>query len=160
MNVFHLLVGARAALAPALLLGALTGCGDSDAGAPVTAHPVNGKVLLPDGTPLTEGTVAFLPTAESGPQAASRIELDSSFALTTVYPGDGAAVDAYKVRINTTLTAPGPRRGTTRFLAPPKYLDEDRSGLRVTINAGPNDLAPFTLDTKPEAHLVGRINRD
>jgi hypothetical protein len=121
---------------------------------------VKGKVLLPDGTPLTEGTVTFVPTAEPGRQAASRIEPDGSFALTTVDPGDGAAVGTYKVRIDTTLTAPGPRRGTTRFLVPPKYLDEDRSGLQVTVSAGSNDLAPFTLDTKPATYLVGKINRD
>ncbi|MEO6809709.1 MAG: hypothetical protein ABI353_11410 [Isosphaeraceae bacterium] len=149
MNVFRLKVVARVAWAPALLLGALTGCGNSDAGAPVTTHRVKGKVVLPDGTPLTEGTVTFVPTAEPGRQAASRVEPDGTFTLTTVYPGDGAAEGTYKVRIDTTLTAPGPRRGMTRFLVPPKYQDEDRSGLRITVNAGPNDLAPFRLDTKP-----------
>ena len=37
------------------------------------------------------------------------------------------------------------KRGKTRPNFPVKYVDEDSSGLAVTVRAEPNQLEPFTL---------------
>lgn len=133
-----------------LLLLALAGCGDPTGGVveTVTPYPVTGKVLLPDGQPLTEGMVTLVPTGEKGRQAAGTIRPDGTFKLTTDAEGDGAGPGEYRVRITTTQTKSGPR-GAAVPVVPPRYDDEGTSGLVVTVKPEPNGLEPFKLDAKP-----------
>jgi hypothetical protein len=62
--------------------------------------------------------------------------------LTTRNAGDGAAPGKYKVRIE---PAESKKPGRKRPSFPVKYVDEDSSGLAVTVRAEPNQLEPFTL---------------
>jgi hypothetical protein len=121
------------------LLMALTGCGSS-ASTPVFA--VNGKVLLANGKPLAAGRVTFVSTDGQLPEVSGEIQPDGSFSLTSRSPGDGAAPGEYKVRVEP-AGRKDPRRRKPVF--PVKYVDEDSSGLVVTVRAEANQVEPFTL---------------
>jgi hypothetical protein len=124
------------------------GCGDSEHPGPlpsVTAYPVKGQVLLADGQPLTEGTVVFVPVKPGERTATGKIESDGTFSLTTYGSGDGAPEGEYKVRIESEKTAPSRKKGVQRYAVPPKYEDENTSGLAVTVKPEPNNLPPFQL---------------
>jgi hypothetical protein len=108
----------------------------------VSTYEVSGKVLLATGKVLNAGRVTFVAEDGLGPPASGEITTDGSFVLSTRDPGDGAAAGRYKVRIE-----PQGRRNP-RKVRPPfpvKYVDEDSSGLVVTVRAESNKLAPFTL---------------
>jgi hypothetical protein len=145
--------------AAALALAALGGCSDEPAEVRITTYPVKGKVLLPDGKPLTDGSVTFVPTGKEGLPAGGKIEPDGTFTLTTRSPGDGAGAGDYRVKIVSDAKDPasgGKKAG--RGLVPNKYLDEDSSGLTATVKAEPNDLPPFKLDTKPAPNAKSAVN--
>jgi hypothetical protein len=132
------------------LLVAFSGCGDSESGPSVTTYPVKGKVILPDGKPLSQGLVTFVPAKDEGRQASGKLESDGTFALTTRKEGDGAAPGEYVVRIDSDLTSGVvQKKGLKRSLLPEKYSDEHSSGLKATVKAETNDLPPFQLDDKP-----------
>jgi hypothetical protein len=108
----------------------------------VPTYEVRGKVLLASGKALSEGRVTFVAADGLLPQASGDIRPDGEFTLTTRDPGDGAAPGKYKVRIEPAETK-NPRKSRPRF--PVRYVDEDSSGLAVTVRAEPNQLEPFTL---------------
>jgi hypothetical protein len=148
----RLLDAARPFRIPLALLSAalLAGCADDQGGAlqTVKAHPVSGRVLLPDGQPLAQGTVTFVPVGEKGRQASGAVRPDGTFTLTTDEDGDGAGEGEYRVRVISTQSKPGPRK-TSVAVVPRKYEDEGSSGLVATIKPGTNALEPFRLnDTK------------
>lgn len=151
----------RLATLAGLVAVLFTGCGDSSGGEEqsVTPYPVTGQVILPDGTPLTEGLVTFVPIGESGRQATGKIKADGTFALTTVNEGDGAGPGEYLVRIISTLGKPGPRRSSVS-LVPTKYSDEGSSGLTVTVKPETNTLEPFKLDDRKTARRSPGVDRD
>jgi hypothetical protein len=127
------------------LLG-FEGCGD-----PGTAtgplYPVKGKVLLPDGKPLTTGRVEFLPQAGGMPTTGD-VGPDGSFSLKTGDGRDGAPPGDYKVRLEPTMTAlAGKKVGRPASLPfPAKYFDEDgNTGLTAKVLAEPTTLEPFKL---------------
>lgn len=131
-----------------LLLGAVAGCGASDTPPRVTVYEVTGSILLRDGKPLRGGRVAFVP--QNGPLllASATVGPDGAFSLTTGDSGEGAPPGDYKVRVEPEgpppVVPPGAR--SVRGLPfPPRYLDEDSSGLRVTVQPGPNRLGPIVL---------------
>ncbi len=138
-----------ASVAASLVLLGLSGCGNSNAGEDVTTFAVKGKVLLPDGKPLTEGTVTFVPQGEQGRQAVGTIQPDGSFQMTTIDPNDGVAEGTYNVRIASTLSIPGARSNQSRPLVPTHYQDETSSGLTVNVTPQSTDLDPFKLSLKP-----------
>jgi hypothetical protein len=135
--------------AAVLAAAALAGCGDAGsadseaAPPPEPVHPVKGKVVLGDGKPLAEGTVTFVPVKEPGRHATGTLRSDGSFSLATKDLGEGAPEGEYKVRIESAATTGGGK--ASRSAVPAKYQDEDSSGLKVTVKAGPNDLPPFQL---------------
>jgi hypothetical protein len=141
----------------ALVLAVVAGCGNSDAGVPVTTHPVKGKVLLPDGKPLSQGVITFVPTKQPGREATAKIESDGTFTLTTQHPNDGAAEGDYRVTIVSDLSVPGAKPGSKRLVVNPKYEEENSSGLTATIKSGSNDLAPFQLDDKKPVAKDDRV---
>jgi hypothetical protein len=73
---------------------------------------------------------------------------DGSFSLTTGDSGAGAPPGQYKVRVEPEGPPPvvhGDRSSAKTLPFPPKYLDEDSSGLIVIVKAGSNQLTPFVL---------------
>src|SRR5262249_15231077 len=114
------------------------------------AHPVKGKVVLADGTPLKSGMVVLVSTT-SPMEYSGVIGSDGSYEVKTAY-GDGAPEGTYKVRIEPEGTAlpqakvrPGARNTPAGLPFPAKYNDEVSSGLTVTVKAGDNTLEPFKL---------------
>jgi hypothetical protein len=99
-------------------------------------------VRLASGKALSAGRVRFVAADGLLPEASGDIQPDGDFSLTTRHPGDGAAPGKYKVRIE---PAQSKKPGKTRPSFPVKYVDEDSSGLTVTVRAEPNELEPFTL---------------
>jgi hypothetical protein len=124
----------------------LAGCRDPDSAVPsATTYEVRGKVLLKDGKPLTRGRVVFV--AQQAPvfNPYGEIGGDGTFQLSTIKPGDGAPAGEYKVRIDPAPEDVAGPRGIKQLKYPPKYTDEDVSGLQVTIKPEPNDLPAFVL---------------
>jgi hypothetical protein len=120
----------------------LTGCQGSQA--PVTTYEVKGRILLANGKPLTTGRVTFIASDDLRLPASGDVGPDGGFTLTTRTPGDGAFPGPYKVRIEPAESKTKARRaGRPPF--PLKYVDEDSSGLTVTVRAEPNHLDPITL---------------
>jgi hypothetical protein len=118
----------------------MNGCSGYTSSAPT--YEVKGKVLLANGKTLSAGRVTFLAADGLLPQASGEIQPDGDFSLTTRNPGDGAAPGKYKVRIE---PAESKKPGKKRPSFPVKYVDEDSSGLSVTVRAEPNQLEPFML---------------
>ena len=135
---------------------ALAGCVDPDAGPSVRTYPVKGKVVLPDGKPLADGTVVFVPSGAEGVQAAGKIGPDGGFALTTRKEGDGAAAGTYKVRIDGATALATPKGAKVKGAGLGIFADEDSSGLTATLKAGSNDLEPFVLKAPATATAKGK----
>jgi hypothetical protein len=127
-----------------LLALAVCVAGCSWSGAPVNTYAVKGRVLLANGKPLTAGRVTLIASDDLRPPASGEIGPDGVFTLSTRDPGDGAAPGQYKVRIEPVQSDAAARRAR-RPNFPLRYIDEDSSGLVVTIRAEPNQLAPIML---------------
>jgi hypothetical protein len=125
-----------------VVLATAAGC-SARATAPGPTYEVRGKVVLSDGKPLGAGRVVFIPSGDVGSEAAGEIGPGGSFALTTRADSDGAEAGSYKVRIEPGPSAPG--RAAAPLPFPPRYLDEDISGLVVEVKAEPNALEPIRL---------------
>jgi hypothetical protein len=139
------------ALIPAVFL-VLSGCGgpgevDIPAAPKGPLAPVTGKVLLPDGSPLKEGTITFMPVKQPGRPATGKLQPDGTYTLTTKDVGEGAVEGDYKVKISSELTAPGPKK-SVRYVVDAAYKDEDGSGFKATVKSGSNDF-PFKLSATP-----------
>src|SRR5437763_1042435 len=113
-----------------LLPLSLTLAGCQGSGASVSTYEVKGRILLANGKPLTAGRVTFVAADGLKPPASGDIGSDGTFALSTRDPGDGAVPGPYKVHIE---PAGGTTRRASRPVFPLKYIDEDSSGLAVTI---------------------------
>jgi hypothetical protein len=120
--------------------------------------PVKGSVTLPDGKPLTEGEITFMPVKQPGRVAHGKIQTDGTYTLTTENVGEGAVEGAYKVKIESELTVPGERGKGKRYLVHQDYRDEDGSGLEATVKTGENNI-PFKLANKPVGLVRGRDSR-
>lgn len=126
-----------------LILAVVLGCSRSEPSIPPT-HPVKGQVVLSNGKPLSGGRITFVPKDVRTPPASGAIGPDGNFRLTTKEEGDGAVAGEYKVRIEP-ASASGDRRRGPRLKFPVKYVDEDSSGLLVTVRAETNQLKPILL---------------
>jgi len=127
----------------ALSLAAAVGCGHSDSLPKLAVYEVKGQVLLPDGKPMPGGFVYFVPKAGDLPLTPSgEIGPDGTFSLVTGGSGDGAPAGDYKLRIETPQFRAAKNQ---KPLVPPKYQDEDSSGLVVTVRAEANHLDPIRL---------------
>ena len=112
----------RCCLGLTAVVGVL-GCGE---GGPLNrgqVHPVTGKVLLPDGNPLTSGKVVFVAT-KSTISSLAKIQNDGSFTINGLPEGE------YKVRLEVGESSHA-KKGSPPF--PSKYLDEDGSDLAATV---------------------------
>lgn len=139
---------ARIVIATALAVAG--GCGEDRPEVGVATYPVQGKVVLADGKPLTSGVVVFVSAGEKTPQVSGTVGSDGSFAIMTDGVAPGAPAGDYKVRLEIdpdagTTGASPKRRGAPPF--PAKYGKESTSGLTATVKAEPaNELPPFVLN--------------
>jgi hypothetical protein len=109
-------------------------------------YPVTGKVLLADGSPLTGGTIHFIPK-RGGLLASGKIEPDGTFSLKSK-TRDGAAPGEYKIRIEPSADLLAKKgRAVPKLPFAAKYREYDgNTGLAATIDAGPTQLEPFRLE--------------
>jgi hypothetical protein len=101
----------------------ISGCGGGSPLGTAKAYPVTGKVLLPEGNPLTSGNVVFVAT-KSTVSSLAKIENDGSFTINGLPEGE------YKVRLEVGESSHA-KKGNPPF--PSKYLDEDGSDLAATV---------------------------
>ena len=106
-----------------------------------TSYPVKGKVLLPDGKPLTSGRIMFVSNA-SGLTFGGTIGADGTYALKSD-AREGAPEGNYKVRIEideTSLPQAKGRKGQRSAQLPfdNKYTDKDASQLTATVKPDEN----------------------
>lgn len=124
----------KLAVPSVIVLGLLAGCGGGSA--PTVA--VDGKVTLGDGKPLTGGSIFLIPIRQGGWEASGPIHADGTFRLESLGL-DGAVPGEYKVKL--AMDPPASARGvrkkkTANVPIDPKYLDENSSGLTVTVPSG------------------------
>ena len=155
MRINHETIRTAAAL---VVLNGLIGCGGETitVNLPVEpVYPVRGQVVLPDGKPLAEGVVRFLPVKPEARGAIGKIQADGTFELESGGLGPGAPAGAYKVVIESPATVPGPK-GQKTFAVPPAYSESDNTPIEVNITTATNDLKPFNLKALPAATRANR----
>jgi hypothetical protein len=129
-------------------------CGEKGI-ASLAHHPVKGKVILPDGKPLTTGRVVFVSTSTPS-EFSGDIGADGSFSMKTP-AGEGLPEGKYLVRLDAdvpttgqaTKGKPASRKTAVNLPFPAKYADETTSELTATVKAGDNQLEPFKLTAGP-----------
>ncbi len=113
--------------------------------------PAQGKVLLPNGQPLTSGVVRFQP--ESGQFARGTIQSDGTFQLETRGRGPGATVGWNKVAIVATqqvAVSEDQEVPTGQSLIPRKYQFETTSGIRLEVkSAKSGEVNDFLIQLEP-----------
>jgi hypothetical protein len=114
--------------------------------APPQAYPVQGRVLLANGTPVRSGRVVFHPRDNpAGIEAFGEIQKDGSFALTTYQLNDGAVPGPYVVTVDPFSHEVNETRAMPATPIPRRYWDAATSDLAVEIDARENVLQPFQL---------------
>jgi hypothetical protein len=137
----------RAFRAPAVAIVLLAAASCGPAGPKL--HPVKGKVLY-EGNPAAGASVVFEPVDGSGDTAkpSGLVGPDGSFTLTTYPHGDGAPAGEYVVLV-TWYPENARELDHPKNKLPARYADPMRTTVpKVTVQAGPNDLAPFALTAK------------
>ena len=121
------------------------GCSDPNvASTPLgKTYPVSGKVVLANGKPLSAGRVVLVPEEPTGAPSSGEIQADGQFRLTTKSADDGAVPGRYKVRVEPATTERGSKLRKPPF--PIKYLDEDTSGIVVTVKSDTNAIDQIQL---------------
>lgn len=134
------------------LLAAAMGCGADDDRLEV--YPVSGSVTV-KGKPAEGASVMFMPVDESlrgpgMPLPTGVVGADGRFQLRSYEPGDGAPAGEFYVAI--VWPEPLPPTNPDSPEAPPardrlngRYAVPESSGLKATVQAGPNELPPFDL---------------
>jgi hypothetical protein len=129
-------------LAPLLALVVAAGCGRSG------LYPVKGKVVFPDGTPLTAGTVEFGPVEKEAMLAPrGEIRADGTFRASTYAEGDGAPPGQYRVQVTPPEQVdPGQPRPLPFDR---RFSSFETSGLEYTVKPGKNEFFTITIDRRP-----------
>jgi hypothetical protein len=123
------------------------GCGGGGDPTPIKVEiqhqEVKGKVLLPNGKPLTRGRVVLTPLQEPKLSLFGRPGPDGTFTLS---PGLGVGVTHgdFQVTVEPEPTLVG-GRGKKALPYPAKYLDSATSPLKVTITAETRQLPTIEL---------------
>jgi len=123
----------------------LTGCRGSDSLPSLPVYEVKGKVVLANGKPLPGGVISFVPKGDLPVTPSGVIGPDGTFSLVTGGSGEGAPPGDYKIRVEAPQFQQAAPKLKKRPLFPPKYNDEDSSGLVITVRAEPNRLEPILL---------------
>ncbi len=134
-----------------IFVGAIltAGCSAEDTTRPpaeVVLQPVRGKVSV-SGKPVTRGRIILFPQDATGRIATGTIQSNGTFTLTT-NGKEGAAEGAYRGVLEYAGQAAGsaqrPAKGESAAVGglpfDPRYTDEDKSDLKITITAGNNDV--------------------
>ena len=151
-------IGVTAILGVSLL--SFWGCGGDASRAAGPLYPVTGKVILPDGKPLTTGRVEFIP-ASSGLPAFGALGSDGSFSLKTGDGREGAPAGDYKVRLEPTTVAAKKAGKLASLPFPAKYFEEDgNTGLTAKVLAEPTTLEPFKLTSDSAAPKAAARDHD
>lgn len=136
----------RHAAAVALLLGAISGCGEAIDGPPI--YPVEGKVLV-DGKPAEKAEVIFHPLSgdtKGSPPPTAQVEADGTFRPSTRLAHDGAPAGEYGISIVwRKITVVEGEEIAGADILKGRFSDPKRSGLTATIKEGDNILEPFEL---------------
>ncbi len=124
------------------------GCGGNNPTSQLASarrYPVKGKVLLPDGKPLSSTRLIFTSTTTSL-TAPTETDSDGTFAI----KGDpeGLPEGEYKVYLEVLETKGTLKHPVLPF--PGKYRDEDNSDLKVTVKPEPNDFQLKLNNDNPE----------
>ncbi len=127
------------------LLASLVGCGHSDSLPAFQVYEVKGTVLLANGKPLGGGWIYFVPKGDLPVTPSAVIGNDGSFSLSTGGSGDGAPAGDYKVRVESPQLQQAAVTARKKPVFPPKYTDEDSSGVVITVRAESNRLEPILL---------------
>jgi hypothetical protein len=117
----------------ALLVVSVAGC-EKNALSLANLYSVKGKVLLPDGKPLSSGHVVFI-ESKTMVTSTANIESDGSFELKTA---SGLPEGAYKVKIEPGVSTDGKGTGANSKGGVPfdkQFLDEDTSQLTATVTS-------------------------
>jgi hypothetical protein len=131
------------------------GCSsDNNPLASATLYPVSGKVLLPDGKPLSSGHIVFVAT-KTTITARTTIESDGSFTFKAA-SGDGLPDGEYKIRIEGGASTDGKAGGGKSKSNLPfdgQFLDEDMSKLTATVTSDEtkNNFELKLIPTKSES---------
>jgi hypothetical protein len=125
------------------VLAGVTGCSNSQALPALKVYEVNGKVVLADGKPLTDGWIYFVPKGDLIVTPSGRIGTDGSFAIETGGSGAGAPAGDYKIRVESPQYQAAQK--AKKPLYPFKYTDEDSSGITITVKPEANQLEPLVL---------------
>jgi hypothetical protein len=120
-------------LAALTLLAGVAGCG-------TRLHPVSGRVLFDDGSPLKEGQVVCeMKEGEKTVMARGTLQPDGTFQLGTREPGDGARPGKYRVAVvPRSLTEA--EASKVPPIIDPKFEKFETSGLELDVKEGPNEL--------------------
>jgi hypothetical protein len=131
------------------------GCGsDKPAENELKTFPVTGQIHY-GSEPIPDATLAFHPVEplpsdklEAIPRA--KVDKDGNFTVTTYRAGDGAPPGEYLVTVSWQgpldgVDDEGGRDNKLPELLPQKYQDPEKSGLRVQITEGDNELPPFEI---------------
>lgn len=128
------------------------GCSSSEG--PELAE-VTGQITL-DGQPVTNGIVRFLPDRDagtSGPIASARLDENGKYTLLSPGNRPGAIVGSHLVTVICDVlpvreVSEGVFEETGEAcLVPGRYASETTSGLRATVDEGPNSI-DFELETE------------
>ncbi|MBA2112967.1 hypothetical protein [Bremerella alba] len=119
----------------ALSFISLVGCEAS-----VATHPVSGKVVLADGSPVGGGIIKFRTKSDEGEtvKAHGQIQPDGSFQLTTFQDGDGALEGEHEAILFSPATGDG-HNAVAAPNFPTKYRKYETSGLKFQVGPGEND---------------------
>jgi hypothetical protein len=91
--------------------------------------PVHGKVTFEDGSPLTQGGIAF---STATFMADGKIQPNGTFTLTSLKPGDGLPPGDYTVTINASETD---AKEKTIYLIDPVFGDVTTTPLTANVSA-------------------------
>jgi hypothetical protein len=107
-------------------------------------YPVKGKVVFPDGAPLTAGTVEFRPVTDALLAPRGEIKVDGSFRASTYAEGDGAPPGTYRVVITPPEQLdPGQPRPLPFDR---RFSNFQKSGLEYTVKEGKNEFFTITVE--------------
>jgi hypothetical protein len=125
----------------------LGGCGK----APAT-YPVAGKVVYPNGSPLTGGVIELSLTGGEAVNARGPIERDGSFHVVTPGKGDGAVLGTHRVAVRALAQDSEPLDGkpTSPAQIDPRFEKYETSQLQVVVEPKPNQ---FTIEVKRPNHV-------
>jgi len=108
-------------------------------------YPVSGKVVFPDGAPLTTGGVVLCESmAAKGtqPNARGAIRSDGTFRLSTFGESDGALAGKHRAVVRAKRDAADflERNIIPRPVIDPRFEDYEKSGLQFTVQPGNNEV--------------------